>query len=224
LAHDPDDNVRTRALVHPTPRTEEQRAQIDFVIGRTADDIGQTHEWLRAPELVWICACAWSGHPILRRVAAISPYLPAELVSRLADDPDPHVRHLLAYNHPLAPPHLLLEAFIAGSRQRPFLRTHPRLPRTGLAGLLDHHDPEVRALAAADPTLPQPPIPQLADTDARVQAAAAANPLLPTDVLAELLSDTHLAQAAASNPVLSAAHLHDLLDRAGIPTSEPTHK
>jgi Leucine rich repeat variant len=224
LARDPDDQVRTRALVHPSPRTEEQRRLIDSVIGRTADDIGQVHEWFRPPEHDWLCASAVSGHPLLRRVAAMSPNLPADLVNRLAGDPDAHVRHLLAYNHPLAPPHLLLEAFIAGSRQRPFLRTHPRLPRTGLTGLLDHQDPEVRALAAADPTLPQPPLSQLKDPDARVQAAAAANPLQPTDVLTELLPDPHLSQAAASNPALSAAHLHDLLDRAGIPKSEPTHK
>ncbi len=44
-------------------------------------------------------------------------------MSRLAVHPDPRVRHLLAYNHPLAPPELLLEAFIAGPRQRLYLLT-----------------------------------------------------------------------------------------------------
>jgi hypothetical protein len=117
----------------------------------------------------------------------------------------------------LAPPRLLLDAFIAGRRQRPSLLAHRRLPRTGLAGLLNHEDPEVRALAAADSTLPHPPLAHLDDPDPRVRAAAAANRLLPPDLLARLLTEPDHAQAAASNASLSAEQQHDLLTRAGIP-------
>ena len=217
LAEDPDPGVRARILLHEPPRTEPQRGMIDYFMGRSADDIGVIHEWFNPPTPDWFASCAISGHPLLRRIAATFPHLPADLAERLADDPDDDVRHLLAYNHPLAPSHLLLAAFIAGRRQRSYLLSHPRLPRTGLADLLDHQDPEVRALAAADTTLPQPPLAQLADPDTRVRAAAVANPLLPADLLIELLDNPEHAQAAASNPGLPAQRLHELLDRAGLP-------
>lgn len=216
LADDPEAAVRIRAMVHEPPRTEPQRRMIDHVIGRSADDIGLIHQPFNPPALEWFAACAVSGHPLLRRIAATFPLLPDDLVARLAHDPDSDVRHLLAYNHPSAPPRLLLDAFIAGRRQRPYLLTHPRLPRTGLAHLLDHEDPDVRALATADPTLPHPPLTHLHDPDPRVRSAAAANPLLPADLLAQLLIDPDRAQSAASNAGLTSAQLHGLLDRAGL--------
>jgi hypothetical protein len=132
-------------------------------------------------------------------------------------DPDQDVRHLLAYHHPAAPAELLLEAFLTGPRQRTFLLTLPAFPRVGLGGLLNHADPEVRTLAAADVTLNEPPYAQLADLDPRVRRAAAANPLLPPDRIAALLDDPALAEAAAANTALTSEQLHDLLDRAGIP-------
>lgn len=208
---------QTRALVHPLPRTEAQCAAIDLVVGWSADDIGQVGTMLDDPEAEWYSACAVSEHPLLRRVAATHPGLPASLVKRLAADSDPHVRHLLAYNHPLAPAELLLEAFIAGSRQRPYLLKLPGMPRTGLVTLLHHEDPGVRALAAADVTLDEPPAVMLADRDVRVRQAAAANPLLPLELITELLDDADLAEAAAANPGLPEEHLHALLDRANIP-------
>jgi hypothetical protein len=97
------------------------------------------------------------------------------------------------------------------------LLTHPGPPRTGLNALLDHQDPEVRALAAADATLAEPPVALLTDPDARVCRAAGANPLLPPDLIEGLLNDPEAAQAAASNPSLPAERLHELLDLAGIP-------
>ncbi|MBR7831841.1 hypothetical protein KDL01_01130 [Actinospica durhamensis] len=166
LAEDPEPVVRTRILVHELPRTETQCRIIDSFIGRSADDIGMIREWSFNPAPPeWFASCALSGHPLLRRIAASFAQLPTGLAERLAQDPDDDVRHLLAYNHPLAPPHLLLEAFIAGRRSRRHLLGDPRLPRTGLAYLLDHQDPEVRALATADTTLPQPPVAQLADSE-----------------------------------------------------------
>lgn len=216
LARDPDATVRTRALLLPLPRTWPQRDAVDRVIGKTADSIGPIGEVFTGPETLWYQQCALSEHPLLRRVAATCPHLPEELMLRLAGDPDADVRHLLAFNHPLAPPALLLDAFIATPRQRTHLLTLPHLPHTGLQHLLDHGDPEVRALAAADTTLRQPPLPLLADPDTRVRRAAAANPLLPLGLIEALLQDPDTAEAAASNPKLSAERLHELLDAGGL--------
>ncbi|GGL91757.1 hypothetical protein GCM10010129_39400 [Streptomyces fumigatiscleroticus] len=216
-AEDPDDAVRTRTRVQPLPRTWEQRDAIDRVAGRTAEDIGPLAEMLAEPDPDWYSACALSEHSLLRRVAATFPGLPEELVARLADDHDPDVRHLLAYNHPLAPPGTVLDAFVATPRQRPYLLTLARLPRTGLRHLLHHEDPEVRALAAADNTLDDPPVHLLTDPDARVRRAAASNPLLPLDLISTLLEDPELAEGAARNPGLSADRLHQLLDVSGLP-------
>lgn len=217
LAEDPDGTVRTRALVHPLPRTWAQREAIDRVVGCNAEDVGPVGEMLVEPDIDWYRACAVSTHPLLRRVAATCPGLPRELVDRLAEDPDPHVRHLLAYNHPLAPPMTVLDAFVATPRQRPYLLTLSRLPRTGLQHLVNHADPEVRRLAAADPTLDRPPVHLLTDTDADVRRAAAANPLLPLDLIETLLDDPGTAEGAAANPSLSRERLRELVDRAGLP-------
>lgn len=216
LADDPHGAVRTRALLQPLPRTWAQRGAIDGIVGRTAEEIGPVAEMLAEPDASWYEACAVSVHPLLRRVAATWPSLPEELVKRLAGDPDPHVRHLLAYNHPLAPPDIVLDAFLAAPRRRPYLLTLPHLPRTGLQRFLDHEDPDVRALAAADTTLDQPPIRLLTDPEARVRRAAAANPLLPPDLTWTLLENSETAEGAAANPSVSTERLHGLLDLSGL--------
>ncbi|GGX41596.1 hypothetical protein [Streptomyces fructofermentans] len=217
LARDPDDAVRTRARAHPLPRTWPQRHALDRVFGLATEDIGPFGEMRVEPDSEWYGTCAASEHPLLRRVAATCPGLPEHLVRRLADDPDEQVRHLLACNHPLAPPRIVLDAFVAIPRGRPYLLTLSRLPRTGLRHLLGHGDPEVRGLAAGDPTLGGPPVDLLTDTDAGVRRAAAANPLLPADLIATLLDRPATAEGAAANPGLSAERLHELLDRAGLP-------
>ncbi|SEG84278.1 hypothetical protein SAMN05216223_11541 [Actinacidiphila yanglinensis] len=215
LANDPEDAVRTRALVHPLPRTWAQRDAIDQVIGRTAEVIGPIAE-RRTTDTDWYAACAASAHPLLRRVAATCSRLPEELVNRLADDPDPEVRHLLAYHHPCAPPETILDAFLATPRQRPHLLALPGFPRTGLQLFLDHEDPEVRALAAADSTWDQPPVRLLTDPEASVRGAAAANPLLPPDQVSALLAVPDTAEGAAANPILPAERLHELLTASGL--------
>ncbi|TDU03422.1 hypothetical protein EDD99_1850 [Streptomyces sp. 846.5] len=216
LAQDPDATVRTRAQLQPLPRTWTQRSAIDRIIGHAAESIGPVGEMLIEPNTSWYETCAVSADPLLRRVAATCPGLPEELVHLLADDPDADVRHLLAYNHTLAPPAIILDAFIATPGQRGYLLTLPRLPRTGLHHLLDHDDPDVRALAAADTTLAQPPVHLLADPEPQVRRAAAANPLLPLDLLASLLNDPELAEGAAANPRLPTERLHELLDHCGL--------
>jgi hypothetical protein len=107
-------------------------------------------------------------------------------------------------------------AFIATPRQRPHLLTLSRLPRTGLQSFLNHVDPDVRALAAADTTLDQPPIHLLTDPQARVRQAAAASPLLPPDLISTLLEDPETAEGAAANPSVSPERLHELLDLSGL--------
>ncbi|MET9614893.1 hypothetical protein [Kitasatospora indigofera] len=217
LAQDPDSTVRTRALLQPLPRTWSQRGAIDQVIGHTAESIGPVGELLIETDTSWYETCAKSTNALLRRVAATCPRLPEELVHRLADDPDADVRHLLAYNHPLAPPAIILDAFISTPRQRPYLLTLPRFPRTGLHHLLDNDDSEVRALAAADTSLAQPPVRLLADSESRVRRAAAANPVLPLDLISSLLDDPEHAEGAAANPNLPGERLHELLDLSGLP-------
>ncbi|MFE1336773.1 hypothetical protein ACFW6K_03750 [Streptomyces sp. NPDC058733] len=129
------------------------------------------------------------------------------------------MRHLLALNHPLAPPDALLDAFVQMPRQRACLLTLDRLPRTGLRQLLGHADLGVRAPAAGDPTLRPPPFALLRDADAGVRRAAAAHPALSGEVVEALLRDASTAEGAAANPGLGAGRLHRLLDRAGLPSS-----
>lgn len=219
LGRDSDEDVRARARLRPRATTEFHRRSITRAArSRTADEIGPLDRGAEGVDTDWLAACAVSAHPLMRRIAAIhSDVLPPDLVDRLVHDPDQDVRHLLAYNHSAAPAGLLLEAFVAGPRHRAFLLTLSAFPRVGLDGLLEHADPEVRALAAADATLDEPPYAQLADVDSRVRKAAAANPRLSPDRIAALLDDPGLAEAAAANPALTAEQLHDLLDRAGIP-------
>ncbi|MFE9040355.1 hypothetical protein ACFYOG_05500 [Streptomyces sp. NPDC007818] len=223
LAEDPDETVRTRAVAHPLPRTWAERDAIDGVLGWHAVDcdcpIPEPDAWrTHGPDARWFEACAVSEHAILRRVAASHPALPAALVGPLAEDPDPEVRHRLACHHPLAPPATVLATFVERPRQRRHLLTLPGMPRTDLRHLLDHEDPEVRALAAADPTLDRPPVRLLTDPDEKVRRAAAAAPALRDEgALAKLLDDPATAEGAAANPNLPSGRLRTLLDLAGVP-------
>ncbi|MFD7781913.1 hypothetical protein ACFV4Q_02180 [Streptomyces nojiriensis] len=217
LAEDPDERVRTRARVQPLPRTTAQCEAVDHEMGQGPYDCWcPILEPYEEPDLDWYRACAVSEEVVLRRAAARCATLPADLVLRLARDPDEEVRHRLASWHPLAPAAIVLAAFVARPAQRPHLLTQSRLPRTGLAHLLGHEDPEVRALAAADPT-GRAPVALLTDPDAHVRRAAAANPLVSADTLETLLRDPATAEGAAANPGLSAARLHALLDSARLP-------
>ncbi|MFJ5707540.1 hypothetical protein [Streptomyces sp. NPDC093105] len=221
LAGDPDASVRARAVLHPLPRSWAERDAIDRLGGE--EDDGPIGEVPDEPAPRWFAECAGSEHVTLRRVAASHAGLPAELVGRLAVDPDPEVRHRLACRHPLAPPELVLDTFVARPEQRRHLLSLPRLPRTGLQHLLGHGDPEVRALAAADPGLEQAPVGLLGDPDERVRRAAAAAPALRDEgTLAALLDEPATAEGAAANPNLPARRLHELLDGAGVPRPRPS--
>ncbi|MFE5809687.1 hypothetical protein [Streptomyces sp. NPDC056491] len=210
LLEDPDENVRARVRLHPFPRTWAECWAIRLVIGHGPDCLLPITEPAPEPGPDWFAACAVSEEPVLRRVAANSSLLSADLVEALAQDDDEEVRVRLACRHPLAPPHLLLDVFVTRPDHRPHLLTLRGFPRSGLAHLIGHPDPEVRALAAADPALPVPPVD---DPDESVCRAAAANPSLTPEALEALLANPRTAQGAAANPSLPASRMHALLDR-----------
>ncbi|WP_329624797.1 hypothetical protein OG357_34225 [Streptomyces sp. NBC_01255] len=214
LSEDPDEKVRIRARLHPFPRTWAEYGTIRKAIGHGPDCTCPITELDTEPGTEpsphWFAACAASGEPVLRRVAASWPGLPAELVATLAQDDDEEVRIRLACHHPLAPPRLLLDVFVTRPAHRPHLLTLPAFPRTGTTHLIGHPDAQVRALAAADPTLPDPPVD---DPDTSVCRAAAANPSLTPEVLEALLADPRTAEGAAANPSLPVPRMRALLDR-----------
>lgn len=211
LRRDPDEDVRMRARLQPSIRTWTECEAVRSVVDHGRDCTCPITQPATEPSPDWYAACAASGEPVLRTVAASWPGLPAELVGALArDDDEEEVRIRLACHHPLAPPHLLLAVFVARPAHRPHLLTLPHFPRTGRTHLIGHPDPEVRALAAADPDLPEPP---LGDPDASVRRAAAANPRLAPEALELLLADPRTAEGAASNPSLPVPRMHGLLDR-----------
>ncbi|MFD7258417.1 hypothetical protein [Streptomyces sp. NPDC059874] len=226
LREDPHGYVRMCARLHPFPRTWAEYWAIDQVIGHGPDctcPIGEPFnksdiEPDVGPSPDWFAACAVSEEPGLRRVAASWPGLPAELAGTLAQDDDEEVRIRLACHHPLAPPHLLLDVFVTRPAHRQYLMDLPAFPRTGWAHLVDHPVPEVRARAAADPALPDPP---LEDPDASVRRAAVANPNLSPEALETPLVDPHTAEGAASNPSLPAPRMHALLDHCLNGTATP---
>ncbi|MFJ8863889.1 hypothetical protein ACIRD8_36505 [Streptomyces sp. NPDC102451] len=226
LMQDPDEYVRMCARLHPFPRTWAEYWAIDQVLGHGPDctcPIGEP--FIRShiepdvgPSPDWFASCAVSDEPVLRRVAASWPGLSAELAETLAQDDDEEVRIRLACHHPLAPPHLLLDVFVTRPAHRPHLLDRPAFPRTGRAHLIDHPDPGVRALAAADPALPDPP---LEDPDASVRRAAVTNPSLSPEALQSLLADPRTAEGAASNPALPITRMHALLDHCLNGTATP---
>ncbi|MFJ6450604.1 hypothetical protein ACIQNV_28800 [Streptomyces hydrogenans] len=209
LREDPHEGVRELARVQPFSRTWAEHDVIGRIVGHGRDCVCPITEFVPRPPADWFAACAVSGEPVLRRVAASWPGLPAALAAPLAEDEDEEVRIRLACHHPLAPPRLLLDVFVAHPVHRPHLLTLPAFPRTGTAHLVGHPDPRVRAVAAGDPALSDPPV---TDADPAVRRAAAANPGLSPEVLEVLLADPDTAEGAAANPSLPVARMHALLD------------
>ncbi|MFF0290926.1 hypothetical protein [Streptomyces sp. NPDC005262] len=218
LRGDPGDDVRMRARLHPFSRAWTEYEVIHRIIDHSPDCVCPITEPFTesnsgpafGPSPDWFAACAVSEEPVLRRVAASWPGLSADLVATLAQDDDEEVRIRLACHHPLAPPHLLLDVFVTRPAHRPHLLALPAFPRTGRSHLIGHPDPEVRALAAADPALPDPPV---EDSDTSVRRAAAANPSLSREALEALLANPRTAEGAAANPALPVPRMHALLDR-----------
>ncbi|WP_199862533.1 hypothetical protein [Streptomyces sp. Root431] len=88
LREDPVEYVRMCARVHPFPRTWAEYDVIDRIIGHGPDctcpitePFTTSHtEPAVGPSPDWFAACAVSGEPVLRRVAASWPGLSAQLV------------------------------------------------------------------------------------------------------------------------------------------------
>ncbi|MGW2592481.1 hypothetical protein ACWCXC_19705 [Streptomyces sp. NPDC001515] len=204
LATDPDPDVRLAVSVHPA-LTEAERAAIDYAVPQDgAYEHVPVYDPASLPGPERVRALARSGHPLLRRRAAVLPHLPADLVALLAEDPDPGVRVLLAQNHPHAPAALLLRSFVEYTGPgRWHLTGHAAFPRAGLARYADDPDPALRRLALLDPETGPEAVDRLTrDPDPLVRADAARHPRLPGDRLAALLDDTALAGRAAANPAL----------------------
>jgi hypothetical protein len=217
LEQDPDEDVRTRARAFGAATAAGQHAALlRNVSNGSFSPIAPLDGPVDLGDPDWYVRAAESDNVLLRRAAAWDPRLPPPQVRRLASDPDQEVRSLLAHHHPDAPPELMIEVFIAEPESRALMLRRPQMPRTGLAYLLDHPEPQLRALAAADSTLPSPPVAQLDDEDERVRRAAASNALLPADVVERLLQDPRHAEGAAANPRLDAETLRRLVDDAGI--------
>ncbi|MDH6612504.1 hypothetical protein M2164_008139 [Streptomyces sp. SAI-208] len=209
LRLDPDEDVRMRARIQPSIRSWAEFEAVHRVVGHGPDCTCPITVPGTEPSPDWYATCAVSEEPVLRRVAASWPGLSAELVGTLARDDDEEVRIRLACHHPLVPPQLLLDVFVTRPAHRPHLLTLRAFPRSGRTHLIGHPDPEVRALAAADPALPEPP---LKDPDDAVRRAAATNPALTPETLETLLTDLRTAEGAAANPSLPVPRMHALLD------------
>ncbi|MFD3870272.1 hypothetical protein [Streptomyces sp. NPDC058623] len=117
-----------RARLHPFPRTWAEYWAVHAVIGHGPDCTCPITEPADEPSPDWYAACAASGEPVLRQVAASRPGLPAELVETLARDDDEKVRIQLACRHPLAPQHLLSDVFLTRPVHRPHLLTLSAFP------------------------------------------------------------------------------------------------
>ncbi|WP_326718491.1 hypothetical protein OHT59_02470 [Streptomyces sp. NBC_00243] len=211
LAVDPEPRVRLAVSVHPA-LSEEERAGIAYEVPMDQDFVLRyVPEVPRDPETVR--RHAHSGHPLLRREAAVDPALPPDLVELLAVDDDLGVRVLLAQNHPHAPAPLLLRSFLEYTgRERAHLITRPNFPTAGLAAFADHEDPEVRALTARDPGTEPATVERLTrDPAPAVRAALARHPNLPGSRLVELLDDDELAHEAAANAALDSEIIRGLV-------------
>ncbi|WP_052441847.1 hypothetical protein [Streptacidiphilus anmyonensis] len=193
-----------------------------------------------------------AGSPklLIRRSVARAPHLPADVVSRLARDPDRVVRLFLAESCDDAPADMLLE--VAGWWEgslwfpgRP--RTHPNFPRDGLLRFEADPNPLLRALTLDDPfstaehaerlsSDPDPIVRRAAAADRRLASAAVArlaadpdqgvrwrawiNPGLRTSELVKLLLDPRSAESAVRNPAIPVAVMHRMITLA-IPHIKP---
>ena len=218
LARDPDPRVQLRVSVRPE-LTETQRAAIPLEIS----DLTQSHT------LPWVAALhgdetamrrlARSCHPFIRRSVARAPRLPADVVARLARDPDRVVHLFLAESCDDATPEVLLSvaAWWSGSLSHPDRpRSHPNFPRTGLLRFAGEPSPLLRRLALDDPASDAALVEKFADDpDEMVRARAAADPRLTPEALERLLADPQTRTIAARNPAVPRHQLIEMLCDAG---------
>lgn len=182
----------------------------------TASEL-RAYPWVAAGPVPY----ADSPHLGLRRAAARSKDLPAEVRGRLLGDEDATVRLLALARIPdpdLAVAEDLERRHVQGkSRDRP--ADFVRFPPETLRRFGSDPSPRLRPLALRDPGLPAEVAERLAaDEDAMVRrtVAGSGHPRLPAGALLRLLADTEwlVAEAAASSPMLPQAVMRAVLDRA----------
>ncbi len=94
-------------------------------------------------------AAALAGGPGLRRAVALDRHAPADVLRRLAGDPDDAVRMAVAA-HPSTPEDVL-RALVREDALAPALAGNPGTPQDVLHGLARHPSADVRARAARHP-------------------------------------------------------------------------
>ncbi|WP_406452144.1 Mucin-2 [Streptomyces sp. NBC_00876] len=220
LAVDPDEAVRLAVSLRPE-LDETRRMAIDFTVGDL--DRGDGVQWVRDgladPEV--LRRAATSAHPLLRRTAARSPYLPPDLLHLLAGVEDPVVENLLGIHHPDTPEEVLMRVYarLGGTFSAWMAQTHPRFPREGLAArYADHPDGDYRRLAVRDPAATPALVERLShDPAVWTRQAAVSDPRLPIRRLRETLHVPELASSAGANPALPESEMAAVLNRAGVP-------
>jgi hypothetical protein len=211
LAVDPSPAVRLAVSMRPE-LTEEQRAAIDYHVGR--DDRIQPARWAtdtRDPEV--LRRCVFSAHVGLRRSIACNPHLTPDLIAALATDDDFAVRLLLCERHANVPTETVLNAYLeATTMTRGRLLDHPSFQRIGLARLADSLNPQARALVVLDPEAAPDLIERLSnDPHPMVREWTADDPRLSPGRVLELFDDPSTTGAAAANPHLPVPVMYRIL-------------
>ncbi|WP_410820911.1 hypothetical protein [Micromonospora sp. 050-3] len=227
LAVDPSPTVRLAVSMRPE-LTEEQRAAIDYHVGR--DDRIQPAAWAtktRDPEIQ--SRCVRSAHIGLRRSVACNPHLTADHVAALENDDDFAVRLLLCERHSGVTHEPVLHTYLeATTATRGRLLDHPSFQRVGLAQLAESPDPWARALVVSDPEAAPQLIERLShDPRPEVRNSTAGDPRLSPSRVLDLFDDPETAGAAAANPHLPVSVMRSVLTDAatlanGAVDGEPT--
>lgn len=211
LAVDPSPTVRLAVSMRPE-LTEEQRAAIDYHVGR--DDRIEPAVWAtktRDPEIQ--SRCVRSAHTGLRRSVACNPHLTADHIRVLEDDDDFAVRLLLCERHSGVTHEAVLYTYLeATTATRGRLLDHPSFQRIELTQLAESPDPWARALVVRDPEAAPQLIERLShDPRPEVRNSTAGDPRLSPSRVLDLFDDPETAGAAAANPHLPVPVMHRVL-------------
>ena len=243
LAGDPNGSVRLSVFARrDTPEPVRARIYRELTSPRHTVDVEDTddddrivadleswyaHIEVRSLHLDWVTADPLphvaSPYACFRMSAAMAPSLPPQVVRRLLDDEDSHVRTTMARHAPD-----LVDEPTAERIDREFRPDKPVLwrpaddfafsPQT-LRRFATDADPRMRCLAARDPDLPCKLALQLAaDTQPEVRRSIAGHRNLPSKAQDNLLGDPNewVVHATAASPWLALKQMQRLLALAGL--------